>query len=63
MTGEQIYFKFKTLIRNSVDDLKSYKRVDPHTIELRTKSNRVYIFSYYGPDNFLFKSTKFKEEK
>ena len=54
--------QFKTLIRGVVDDLKSYKRVDPHTIEMRTKINRFYIFSYYGPDNFSFKSAKFKED-
>ena len=60
MTGEQLYLQFKTLIRGVVDELKSYKRVDPHTIEMRTKTNMVYVFTYYGPNNFSFKSAKFK---
>ena len=54
MTGEQLYLQFKTLVRGVIDDLKSYKRVDPHTIELRTKTNRIYIFTYHGPDDFFF---------
>ena len=63
MTGEQLYLQFKTLIRGVVDDLRSYKRTDPHTIEMKTKTNTVYIFTYYGPDNFSFRSAKFKEDK
>ena len=63
MTGEQLYLQFKTLIREAVGDLKSYKRIDPHTIEMKTKSNKIYIFTYNGPDNFSFRSAKFKEEK
>lgn len=61
MTGEQLYLQFKTLVRGVVDDLKSYKRVDPHTIEMKTKTNRIYIFTYNSPDNFSFRSAKFKE--
>lgn len=63
MTGEQLYLQFKALARDVIGDLKSYKRVDPHTIEMKTKNNRTYIFSYYGLDNFSFKSSKFKEGK
>ena len=63
MTGEQLYMQFRSLVRGVIDDIKSFKRVDPHTIDMKTKSNQTYIFTYYGPNNFSFRSEKFKEEK
>ena len=63
MTGEQLYIKFGSLTRGVINDIKSFKRVDPCTIEMKTRNNRSYIFTYHGDDNFSFKSTKFKEDK
>lgn len=62
MTGEQIYAQFRILCPNLVYELNSYKRVSPHTIELKSKTNKIYIFFYKSPNNFMLRTKDYKEE-
>lgn len=55
MTGEQIYARFRKLFPNLVYELKSFIRVSPNTIDLKTKSNRKLVFVYISDTNFMLK--------
>ena len=60
MTGEQIYAKFRIYFPNLLYELKSFKRTDPHTIELKTRGGGTYIFVYEGEGRFMLKTGTFK---
>ena len=59
MTGEQLYSNFRYLFPTMTRDLKSYKRIDPHQIELKTKGNRLFYFTYLPNGEWMLKSQKF----
>ncbi len=59
MTGEQIYAQFRLLCPKLSYEMKSYKRTDPHTIELKSKDNRLYIFTFKSATSFMLKTKEF----
>ena len=59
MTGEQIYRQFSIIFRSIVSDVKSFTRKDEHTIGIKLKNGKKYIFKYDGTDNFMVCSEKY----